>query len=51
MTKVEWDGWVNEDGTPELTWEPEQNLDGCDDELSAFYSDPEHRCQDCEYGA
>ena len=48
---VEWDGWDDGHGNPELTEEPEQHLDGCDDALAAFYSDPEHRCQDCEYGA
>ena len=47
---VEWEGWFDQDGQPELTEEPEQHLDGCDDALAAFYSDPEHRCQDCEYG-
>jgi hypothetical protein len=47
---VEWEGWFDESGKPELTEEPEQHLDGCDDALAAFYSDPEHRCQDCEYG-
>eukprot|EP00966_Prymnesium_polylepis_P087468 2023776-Prymnesium_polylepis.2 len=49
--EVEWDGWLGADGKPELTWEREENLDGCENALAAFYSDPEHRCADCEYGA
>lgn len=49
--KVEWDGWFGPDGLPELTWEPEQHLDGCDDALAAFYTDPEHRAEGCVYGS
>jgi hypothetical protein len=48
--EVEWEGWFDEHGQPELTEEPEQHLDGCDNALAAFYSDPEHRCHDCVYG-
>ena len=48
--EVEWEGWLDKNGNPERTWEHEANLDGCEDKLAAFFSDPEHRCGGCHYG-
>ena len=42
---VEWKGWEGEQ-----TWEPEHHLDGCNDELHTFYSDPKHAQLGCRYG-
>ena len=48
--EVEWDGWEDDEGNPERTWEHAANLVGCEDKLAAFYLDPEHVCETCDYG-
>lgn len=39
------------EGYDDVTWEPEQHLEGCEAKLAAFYSNPETRCMDCGDGA
>ena len=42
--QVSWEGY------PEITWEPESNLDGCLEKLGSFFSDPKHQAPRCRHG-